>query len=485
METERRILKSTTILFSASLIAQLANFVFVVYLARAYDPVVLGEYAFALSLGALLGIFVSLGTNRLLLRKWAEDPGGWQAEVGLLLPAHIVLATLLGVVIFAGGWAAGLPRAHLHIIAVVSSLQLMTPVWGLLVVGFSASERMGYGALADMGIRLSIMLFGSAAIGAGAPPQVALLVLPLSGLLALGALFHLAATEFGMPSFRLDIKALRSLWREAAMFFLIGAVSIVYARSGLLLLRGVGGAEQVGIFAPAERLVTAAGILHVTFASAIYPPLIRFAKGDTARFQVLADRATRLMILLSLPIATVLFLFAEDLVLILFGDEYRRAVDVLRIVAWLFAFKGIGGVLERIAIAGDRRRLILLAKGAGLVCLLGLGAWLAPGQGAVGLAVALVASQTVKLSVVIYGLVRAGVMPAMIRPGLNVLVACAVTAGVLLPLGTEPLAIRSVAALVLGCSMLWLLGAVQRHDLLFLRRVVRGDPRSRDPRHQS
>ena len=80
MEIERRILRSTSIILSAGLVSQLANFAFVVYFARAYSPEVFGEYSFALSLGSLSAIFVSLGTNRLLLRKCSEEPGEWKKK---------------------------------------------------------------------------------------------------------------------------------------------------------------------------------------------------------------------------------------------------------------------------------------------------------------------------------------------------------------------------------------------------------------------
>ena len=92
METERRILRSTSILFTARFVAQLANFGFVILFARVYGPAVFGEYTFALSLGAVLAIFVSMGTNGLLLRRASSDPSEWQPMAGLIFPGQIFVA---------------------------------------------------------------------------------------------------------------------------------------------------------------------------------------------------------------------------------------------------------------------------------------------------------------------------------------------------------------------------------------------------------
>lgn len=480
MEVERRILRSTSIILSASLVSQLANFIFVVYFARAYSPEFFGEYSFALSLGSLSAIFVSLGTNRLLLRKCSQEPGEWKKNVQFLFPAQLSLAFAIWLIIIFTAKILGLSGPELRIVAIVSSFQLLAPILGLLSIGFTSTERMAYAALSEVGIRLSIMLSGGAAIWAGASVEGALLVLPASGIIAMFVLSRLAFSEFGRPQLRFDSAAFISLWCEALPFFGIFALSIAYDRIGLLFLRSVGGAEQVGIFASAERLVMVGGILNVAFAKAIFPPIVKLIFTDKVRFRQLVDRCSRLILLISLPLASVLYLFAEDVIDILFGDRYRQAAGVLRIACWLIAFKGVSAVLESIGIASDHKKLVLIGKTSGLVCLLVLCTLLLPTMGASGLAIALLAAQIPKLLVVYVGLRPTGYLPSMVRPNLPVLLACAITICVAMLLADQDLWLRVAIVFVLGTTLLWLLRAIRGSDIAFFGELLRGAPGRQD-----
>ncbi len=480
MEVERRILRSTTILLSAGLASQVANFVFVIYFARAYSPDIFGGYSFALSLGSLLSILVSLGTNGLLLRKCSQAPGEWRHQVGILFPAQMSLAIATWLVIVIAVKLLGLSGSELHIVGIVTSFQLLAPIWGLFCVGFTATERMAYAALANFSIKTLIMLVGGVAIWSGATAQVVLLILPSSALVATLILARLAFSEFGLPQFRLDWAALRRLWHEALPFLGLSALSVAQARVGLLFLRAAGGAEQVGVFASAERLVMAASILHVTFADAIFPAMVKLISTDQSRFGQLADRCARLILLISLPLASVLYLFAEDLIGLMFGEAYRQASSVLRIVAWLIALRGIRLVLEAIGIASDHRRIVLLAKATELACLLVLCSFLLSSMGANGLAISLLTAQGLNLTILYYGLRRTGYLPSVLGPCLPTLLACLITVSLVMMIANQDLWLRLIVAATLGTFFLWLFRAIRAPDIAFLGRILR----SSSPAHR-
>ena len=163
METERRILRSTSILFAARFIAQLANFGFVILFARVFGPALFGEYTFALSLGAVLAIFVSMGTNGLLLRRASRDPSEWQPLASVVFPAQLSLAVATWLIAIAAAAFLGVAGTDLGIVAIVAAFQLLSPIWTLFSIGFTATERMGYAAIAEAGSRILILLLAGGA----------------------------------------------------------------------------------------------------------------------------------------------------------------------------------------------------------------------------------------------------------------------------------------------------------------------------------
>jgi O-antigen/teichoic acid export membrane protein len=481
METERRILRSTSILFTARFVAQLANFGFVILFARVYGPAVFGEYTFALSLGAVLAIFVSMGTNGLLLRKASSDPMEWKPMAGLIFPGQMFLAATTWLVVILIGALLGVHGVYLSIIAIVTLFQLLNPITTLFASGFTATERMAYAAIADAGGRIFILIVAGVAMVLGASIEFALLVFPVSAILVLVILARLSSAEFGRPVPRIDLRAYFALLREALPFFVNVGLTVVYTRIGILILRSTSTADEVGVFASAERLVMAASILYATFAQAVYPAMVRLFAHDKAAFSQLVHRSTRLILLVCLPMATLLFLFAEDIIVGLFGAPFRDASRILQIVAWLIAFRGITTILINIAIAIDRQNMVVRSNVAGLTVLVASCLVLTPSHGALGLAVALIVAQSVKSTGIYLFLRSSGHLPGLGRIALPVAAACAVTGALAIALSDASLFVRASTVVVAGLALLYLFRAVRTEDfqyayqLLSTRSAARGN----------
>lgn len=472
METERRILRSTSILFAARFVAQLANFGFVILFARVYGPALFGEYTFALSLGAVLAIVVSMGTNGLLLRRTSRDPSEWQPLVGIVFPGQLFLATVTWLVAIAAAALLGVAGTDLGIVAVVAAFQILNPVWTLFSIGFTATERMGYAAIADAGSRIFILLLAGLAMVLGATIETALLALPFSALLILAVLARLSSEEFGRPVPRIDLGAYFGLLREALPFFLNVGLTVVYTRVGILILRATSTPDEVGVFASAERLVMAASILYATFAQAVYPAMVRLFAQDKEAYSQLVQRSARLVVLACLPMATILCLFAYDIIVILFGDPFRDAARILQIVAWLIAFRGITAILINVAVAVDHQYLVVRSNVFGLAVLVALSLLLTPTYGAFGLAVAMLVAQAIK-STSIYLLLRSsGHLPELARIGVPVAAACAATTAVAIFFADAGLITRLTIVSVLGTALLYVFRAIRAEDFVYAYRVL-------------
>ena len=472
MKAERRILRSTSILFGAQAVSQLANFMFVILLARAFGPPLLGEYSFALSLGSILAVLVSLGTNGLLLRRCSRDPTQWLPHVGFMLPAHLSLAATVWLVTIGGAALIGVDHSQLRIIAAIILFPLLSPTWSVFTIGFTATERMGYAAMADAGARILILAVCGIAIWWGVSIEYMLLVFPASSFVVLIVLARLAIREFGRPHFRISLSSYVSVVREALPFLGILALTVLYGRIGILLLRSMTDAAEVGLFASAERLVMAAGMLQATFGQAIYPPLVRLFTKHRDQFHRLVDRSTRLLILLTLPVATLLHLFAHDLTTLLFGAKYVNSSGILQLLAWLIAVRGITTIMNNIGMACDKQRSVLLSNVLGTATLVAGALVLVPASGATGLAIAALLAQTSKLLFLYITLRPTGYLPSVVRIGLPVALACAGTLLVAELLSEAALLIRAIGTAACGTLFLYLFRAVHIHDFVYAYHIL-------------
>jgi O-antigen/teichoic acid export membrane protein len=473
VEIERRIITNASVLAVSGLVSQLANFGFVVYLARAFEPAVFGEYSFALSLGALMAIAVGFGTRGLLFREISLNPEICRHMIGVLLPAQATLAVLIWSTMIVAFWVMDVDPAGLGIIALVTAFQLIVPLTSLFAEGFMATERMIYAAAMETGMRTAILLAGAVAIWAGASVEITLAVLPVSALVAIAVMGRLSRTHFGVPEYRVDPGEVLRIARRALPFLGIAALTVIYARLGIIILRALSGSEAVALYASAERLVMAAGIVQITLTQAMFPSVVRLWTTDSERFAELVSRGARVMLLISLPLATVLWTFAGDLIGFLFGKGYDGASLVLQLLAWLLVLRGASSTIFSIATARNQQGTVLLAKATGMCILITMCAVLVPAYGSLGLAAAAICAETMGFGTGFFRLRKGGFLPPLLAPATRIAAACGTAGAAVMMVGQDLFWMRVAVLIVSGLGSLWMFRAVQWHDVAFLIGIIR------------
>jgi O-antigen/teichoic acid export membrane protein len=413
---DKRILENASILTVSHIAAQLANFGFVIVFARTFGASLLGEYSFALSLGGILAVITSLGSRQLILRSASEDPRQWNTLIGILLPVQLLLSLLAWVLVFTIVWAKQIPKDALWIVTSVCLFSLFTPLIGSIAAAFSARERMSFLALAESLRSIAILVLGSIVIWIGMPAGAVIAVMPCTAVAAATILYRLAQREYGVPTFRFDTAELLLLLKRTLPFLGIALSNVLFIRSGVLMLRGFGGAEAVGLFSAAERIVGAAVLLVTMLGNAMFPQLVRLWSSDRARFEKLAQQGQRLILLVTLPGATLLVIFSGDLLPLLFGVDYVMSINVLHIVAWALVFRGVSNVHAFIALAQLRQRDVVVSKLAGLTMLASACVLFVPAYAALGLAVSVVVADVVVFSLLAW---RVGNMVLLSSLGTN------------------------------------------------------------------
>ena len=136
---------------------------------------------------------------------------------------------------------------------------------------------------------------------------------------------------------------------------LAGATSIAYwiNNADNLLVGVFSGGRSLGIYSRAFTLMQAP-LAQVSWAAqrVMFPALTRM-HGDVARMRRVYLRAISLIAFVAFPLAVVVAVAAEPVVLTLLGPDWTDAVPILRILA-------IGGMLQAVATTGS---WIFLAQG--------------------------------------------------------------------------------------------------------------------------
>jgi O-antigen/teichoic acid export membrane protein len=157
--------------------------------------------------------------------------------------------------------------------------------------------------------------------------------------------------------------------------FPIGAgivLSAIYFRVDTLLVQVLAGTEAVARYNAVFRLVDALRLFPAAVLAVALPVLCR-----AEDFAALARVAT-LLTAIGLAIAFTVWVAADRIVMLAFGEPYRSAVPALRILALAFPLLSLNFALTHQLVGWDRHRSYAVVCATALVINLGLNAWLIP-----------------------------------------------------------------------------------------------------------
>lgn len=316
-----------------------------ILLARGLGPEGYGQYAFIMSLVALLALPIGPGLGQLITREVAKyhHGGDWSLFRGLLRRAHqLVLGGSIFVMMAVGFLLGSQPqwrsddRWTLLLIAV-----FMVPLLGLSSVRSSTLRGLRhvfYAQLPELLARpgLHLVIAGALLAVGMLNPLTALFsqILATAGAYLLGAwiLRRRRPAELSdvLPDYR------HGEWGRALLpFTLLAAVGTVNGQIGVLVLGFLGGDPDVA----ALRVAMSGAMLVATslaIVNMVIGPHITHAQqnNDKARLQRLSRQSARAALIVALPIALPLILFGATLIRLVFGEAYvEMAVWPLAILA--------------------------------------------------------------------------------------------------------------------------------------------------------
>jgi O-antigen/teichoic acid export membrane protein len=414
----RRVGLNSFWLLAARLGPQALGLLFTAALARALGEAGLGQFAFISAVLFIGNAVTTFGLDTLLIREVAgaratmagtEERGyATRATMGTAVAQTISAALLiqlaLSAVFIAGLWllaprlpnqtAATLPALRVAALALFP-LALATVDSALL----RAHERMAHFLAFSLATAAALALGGLALLaGGGGLPTAAVVFLVAQ---VVGAAVAAGLARRALPGVR------RWAWpaalvvgqalRLGAGLALLMALSLLYQRSGVLLLSLLDGDAAAGAYSAAARVIEALKALPAAFFGAMFPILA------AGRHQPAAGRAYRrafaALLVVSGLLAATAGLLARPILGLLFGPGFEAAVPALRIMVWSLPPTIVAFKLSLDLVVAGRERAAAAAVALTLLIGGGLTAWLIGRWSLSGAAVGLVVGEVVQVIV--------------------------------------------------------------------------------------
>ncbi len=357
MKTAKLIAKNTLFLIAGKGLGDLCTFVFLVYFARYFGKDFVGKYGFSMSVGGFLAVLINLGLNALMVREVSKDKTKDAIYAGNLLVTQAVLAAFIWFLI---GWMAlVLPmNGDTKIILVlIGTYQVFCKLSVHFDAEFRAHEEMQYSAVLETSHKVLILILGLGSIYLWKNPIRALAVYPISGVARFILGWVLSASRYGRPHFGVDVPFIKEAVVKSMPFFFITLLLQFYDRLGIVLLTLLQGESASGVYLPADRLLVSAGVGLSMLGTSIFPAMSRLSHQFGRELYKLYERSMRLTVTLTLPVAALLFLVSQPIMVSLFGTGFSESVSVFKILSWGLILAGVNVMMNSLIIVKNHEKV--------------------------------------------------------------------------------------------------------------------------------
>ncbi|MGB9680713.1 MAG: flippase, partial [Minisyncoccia bacterium] len=326
-------------LISGSVIQKLLAFIYFIFLARFLGPESVGKYTFAISFVAIFSVFIDIGLNQVLIRETARDQTKVKDYFNNTLTFKLICSTIIYLIIILVVNLLGYPEITKKLVYLAGLViiidNLTNTVWAVLR-GFRNLKYEGTGLgiyeLVVLGVGLVVLL-----LRLPLPFIICPLILA-SVVYFIFALFFLIKKYQIKPRWSFDTLIIKQLIKVTLPFFLVGLFGTIFSYIDVVLLSKLGGDKFVGFYSAAGKMPAGLRIIPIAFSSAFYPAACFYFEKNKDELKRITEKIIFYLILFSLPLVAGLWVLADNLINILYGQKFLEAVPALRILVWSILF---------------------------------------------------------------------------------------------------------------------------------------------------
>lgn len=383
-----RVLAGTAMQVAARLATSIIALAILAVLARTLPRDAFGRYSATIALFQVLDVFVDCGSLQAAVRLVARRPAAARSAVRNAVRFRIATACISIITAAVVSFGLGDPQVGFVGIAALSFFSHAAGV-GVAVlhadIDYKQSESLRIsGSL--IGLLGTFLLVGFGRNDAGS------MLIALSAGAAIANILLACSVKSNIPPSGERVEP-GPFFREALALGIGGVIRQAYYSANPILARALAGDLEGARFTPAYRLCGFSILVSVYFSAAALPAMVRLAHSDRYELRRFFLRSMGLQIVAGSTIAGALFLFRNEIIILLFGPEYADSAAVLAPMCLTSVIIYVGGLTLTRLVAEGFDRIALLISAAGLLTNLAVNFSITPTAGAMGAAWASVATE--------------------------------------------------------------------------------------------
>jgi O-antigen/teichoic acid export membrane protein len=305
---------------------------FLAIAARYLGTVGIGQWSLIFLFTGFSGLIADFGVDRLTVRNVARDLGSAGKYLSntlafkflSLIPTTVLL---IGVVHY-----MHYPEETHDLIIFALPLLLLGALASPFGSIIQAHEKIYVLSAVDacQGIITSLIAITLLLLGFGIK-SLLVVHIALSGV-RLVILIVVTKRLIGRLWYPLKLHFVRSLVKPAFPFAILSILALIHWKVDYFMISKILGEEHLGLYAVAYKVFEIGVVAGATFNAALFPTVSAMYGESKEKLRRAYEKIQNYFVIFSLPVSVLIILFAEEIILLLYGDQYLESVNVLVIL---------------------------------------------------------------------------------------------------------------------------------------------------------
>lgn len=378
-----KLTKDTVLLSIKQVFYKFSTFVILFFLARRYTTTEVGLYLFIFSSATLFLLYSNSNLNILIQREIAKDKSKSRQYLSNILSMRVFLSLISIPLIIVISFL--LYREHFLVIVIMSMSVIIDYITVTFSSLFLAHRKIKYNVIIGIIPRLMLLSLVLLTIFSGLDLKFIALAHLLVSICFFGG--SAAITWIKITHFNLDfnIPSWMTILRKAMPLVILSIMLFTMDIISNIMLSLISNFTQVAFFNAASTLISSVRTFPNLFIILTFPIMSKMHK-ERNELMIFYRKSARKMVIVSVILLFLFFIFAEQLILLVYGEKFYDAILVLRIFSLALPILVINRLNAVLLIAVDKVDTLNLVLVFAIILNILLNTITIPVYGAVGAA---------------------------------------------------------------------------------------------------
>ncbi|MCK4842950.1 MAG: flippase [Methylococcales bacterium] len=334
--------KNTSWLLGEKIMRMVVGLFVGIWVARYLGPEQFGLFSYAQSFVGLFTAIATLGLNGIVVRELVKDESRRDSLIGTafwlkVIGALVVLIILAIAVNFTSN------DSYTNILVFIIASATIFQSFNVVDFYFQSKVMSKFVVYANIISLLLSSIIKVLLILNEAPLEAfAWVILFDSFVLACGFIYFYIKNDLSVLKWKFNKIVAYSLLKDSWPLIFSGTALMIQAYIDQVMIKEMIGTIEVGYYSVAMRLIAVFGFIPMLLKSSLFPAIQNAKKQSDELYQNRLLNYYRFNFLLFLITAIPIFIFAEQIVILLFGIEYKNAGVLLALMTSRLLFANMG-----------------------------------------------------------------------------------------------------------------------------------------------